>query len=328
MEVFEFDPTAGLAEDDHDGEEGHSFLTHLHTKIFAVERARRAHLFVGSSNATDAGFAGNVEFLCELVGRVSILGIDALVGESAPLRAMLAPYVAPETPQEETDSAAERALDALLVDIAAGARFRTTLLGRDGEWAPRIRSDAALPVFQEDTVVTIAAYNRPAETRPLDPGQRVDFELQPRKAADVTPFLRLAARRRVEGKEVTSATVVCSRLEGAPDERFQDILAQQVDTPEKFLRLLSLLIGFAARSGGDLATSGDASGGWTGGSSQGVLELLARALAERPESIDHLAQIVDRLRDSPGGREILPQGWDDVWVPLAEARRAMSMDEP
>ena len=119
------------------------------------------------------------------------------------------------------------------------------------------------------------------------------------------------------------STVVCSRLEGAPSERFNEIFARQIDTPEKFLRLLALLIGFASRGGEDIAVASDGSGSWAAGGGQGVLELLARALSENPESIDHLETIVEQLRRSANGRAVLPEGWDDVWVPALEARRAM-----
>ena len=89
-----------LAEEDLDGEEKErALLTHLHAKVFAVERARLAHLFVGSSNATEAGLGGNIEFLCELVGRVATLGVDALIGGDAPFRTMLAPHAPGEGPQ-------------------------------------------------------------------------------------------------------------------------------------------------------------------------------------------------------------------------------------
>ena len=177
--------------------------------------------------------------------------------------------------------------------------------------------------FPECTSVTIAPYNRSAETFALEPGRPADLELPPRELADITPFLQVTARRTVDGETVERSAVICSRLVGAPDDRFEEILARQIDTPEKFLRLLSLLIGFGAGRVGDVASAGDGPASWSWGSGQGVLELLAQALAERPESIDHLATIVERLRRSPTGRTVLPQGWDDVWLPLQEARESM-----
>ncbi len=325
LDVYELDPAAGLAGDDEGAEEtDQSYLTRLHAKLFVVERGRRAHLFVGSANATDAGLGQNVEFLCELVGAVGAFGIDALVGDDAPVRSMLTPYVASEVDGTDPNGPDGRALESLLVDIAAGSGFRTTVTEEPAGWAARVTADAALPRFPEGAEVLIGPHNRPVETRPLRSGKRVDVEFEPRGLADVTPFLRLAVRAKVDGELVERSTVICSRLDGAPSDRFDEILARQIDTPEKFLRLLALLIGFASRTDSDAAVTGGRAGAWAAGAGQGVLELLARALSENPESIDHLEAIVERLRRSPGGRAVLPAGWDDVWLPALEARRTMA----
>ena len=223
---------------------------------------------------------------------------------------------------------ARRALDDLLIDLAAEVRFQTAVIRRDEGWAPHITADAAPPNFPDCTHVTIAPYNRPAETFPLDPVRPADLELQPRDLADITPFLQLTARRTVVGETVERSAVICSRLVGAPQERFEEILTRQIDTPDKFLRLLALLIGFGSGRGGDVVPAGDGTASWSGASGQGVLELLAQALADRPESIDHLASIVERLRGSPTGRAVLPPGWDEVWLPLLEARVAMREEAP
>ena len=288
-----------------------------------IERARLAHLFVGSANATDGGFGGNIEFLCELIGPVAKYGVDALVGEGAPFRAMLTPYVASERPDIDEASTAGRALQDLLIDIAEKVRFRTTVTRRADGWVPRVTADITLPHIAAGTCVTIAPHNLPSETRLLSTAEPTDFELPARELADVTPFLQLTARRTVKGVVVERSTVVCSQLDGAPDDRFQEIMARQIDTPEKFLRLLALLIGFASGSGGDFAVTGFGPGSWSAGAGHGVLELLARALSETPESIDHLEPIVDRLRRMPNGGVILPPGWDDVWLPVLAARRSM-----
>lgn len=326
VDVFELDPTASLAGDDADGETNQSFFTQLHAKLFVVERAKRAHLFVGSANATDAGLSQNVEFLCELVGPARRLGVDALVGDDAPLRAMLTPYDPCAQPPDGDDGPDSRALEDLLLDIAAGVRFNTTITRKTEGWVARITSDAALRRIPDGACVTIAPHNRPDESKPLSPEEPVDVKLPPRELADITAFLRLTARRKVNGEMLERSTVVCSRLEGSPDDRLRQILARQIDTPEKFLRLLALLIGFASGIGADVSATGNGSGIWSGGPGQGVLELLARALAESPESIDHLDEIVEHLRRSPDGRAVLPPGWDDVWLPVLEARRAMRGD--
>ena len=326
VDVFELDPTASLAGDDADGETNQSFFTQLHAKLFVVERAKRAHLFVGSANATDAGLSQNVEFLCELVGPARRLGVDALVGDDAPLRALLTSYDPCGQPPDGDDGADSRALEDLLLDIAAGVRFNTTITRRTEGWTARVTSDAAPRRIPAGFRVMIAPHNRPDEVHLLSRKDPVDVKLAPRELADITAFLRLTASRKVDGEMLERSTVVCSRLEGSPEDRFRQILARQIDTPEKFLRLLALLIGFASGIGADVGATGNGSASWSGGLGQGVLELLARALAESPESIDHLDEIVEHLRQSPHGRAVLPQGWDDVWLPVLEARRAMRRD--
>ena len=324
VDAYVLDPAASLAGNDEGAEDtGQAFLTHLHAKLFVMERGRLAHLFVGSANATGAGLGQNVEFLCELIAPVRTLGVETLVGDDAEFRRMLTPYAASEPKPVDEAVAAGRALEGLLLDIAGGSPFRTVVTEEVDGWISRVTADTALPHFPEVMDVTIAPHNRQAETYPLRPGDPVDVALPARELADLTPFLRLTVRQTVEKEVLERSTVVCSRLEGAPSERFNEILARQIDTPEKFLRLLALLIGFASRGGEDIAVAGDGSGSWAAGGGQGVLELLARALSENPESIDHLETIVEQLRRSANGRAVLPEGWDDVWVPALEARRAM-----
>ena len=324
LDVYELDPASQLSVDDDGEEKNRTFLTNLHAKLFVVERARLAHLFVGSANATEGAFSGNVEFLCELVGPVAKFGVDALVGDDAPLRSMLTPYVASDTPEVDQTGTVGRALEGLLIDIAAQVGFRTTVTRQPDGWVPRITADAELPQIPAGTNITIAAYNRPAETCELYSGVPIDIELPPLEIADVTAFLQLTASRTDEGTVIERSTVVCSRLDGEPDDRYHEIFARQIDTPEKFMRLLALLMGFAAGSVlGNASGTGGWGGNWSTGGGQGVLELLARALSENPVSIDHLATIVEHLRGSSGGMAILPPGWDDVWIPALEARRAM-----
>ena len=324
LDVYELDPASQLSVDEDAEEENRAFLTNLHAKVFVIERARLAHLFVGSANATEGAFRGNVEFLCEIVGQVGKFGVDAVVGDAAPLRSMLTPYVASETAEVDQVSTVGRALEGLLIDIAGQVGFFTTVSKQPDGWIPRITAGSEFPKIPTGASVTIAAHNRPAETYELHPGEPIDIELLPREIADITPFLKLTASQVAEGTVIERSTVICSQLDGEPDDRYHEIFARQIDTPEKFMRLLALLMGFA--TGNVLASdggTGGSTGSWSTGTGQGVLELLARALSENPESIDHLATIVEHLRGSASGMATLPPGWDDVWIPVLEARRAM-----
>ena len=310
--------------DDVDHDTSRTFLNSLHAKVYVIESARLAHLFLGSPNATEGGFGGNVEFLCELVGPVAKYGVEALVGEGAPMRDLLIQYVPSETPEIDDTGKVGRALEDLLMDIAADVGFRTTVIKAPDGWMPYLTADSDLPHIAEGTSVTIAPYNLPSETYVLHPGEPVAIELSPREIADITPFLQITASR-IDGSQlIDRSTVICSRLEGEPADRYSEIFARQIDTPEKFLRLLALLMGFGSGSamGVHSGTSGWAES-WSAGPGAGVLELLARALSENPESIDHLAKIIDYVRGSAKGMAILPPGWDDVWLPALEARRAM-----
>ena len=325
LDIFELDPASQLSVDEDGEEKNRAFLTNLHAKVFVIEKARLAHLFVGSANATEGAFSGNVELLCEIVGQVAKFGVDAFVGDDAPLRSMLTPYIASETAEVDQTGSVGRALEGLLIDIAGQVGFCTTVNKQPHGWIPRITATSEFPQIPVSASVTVAAHNRPAETYELHPGEPVEIELSPRGIADITPFLQLTASQRHEGTIIERSTVICSQLDGEPDDRYHEIFARQIDTPEKFMRLLALLMGFATGNvvASDGGTGGSA-GSWSTGTGQGVLELLARALSENPESIDHLATIVEHLRASASGMAVLPPGWDDVWVPALEARRAMA----
>ena len=324
LEAYELDSTAQLSSDEADRETNPAHLGNLHAKVFVVERARLAHLFVGSSNATEGGFNGNVEFLCELVGPVAKYGVDALAGEDSPLRSMLNPYIASETSEVDEADSVGRELEGLLFDMAADGGFRTTVYRQGDCWVPFVSSGSELPQMAPGTAVVMGPHNRPAETYVLHGGEVVAIELPPREAAEITPFLQLTVSRTAGGTVIRRSTVICSRLDGEPESRYHEIFARQIDTPEKFMRLLTLLLGFV--SGGDtggISEMGRRADSWTLGTAEGVLELLARALSENPESIDHLESIVEHLRASSSGTAILPPGWDEVWMPALEARRAM-----
>lgn len=117
--------------------------------------------------------------------------------------------------------------------------------------------------------------------------------------------------------------MVLAVLIGDPEDRLDAVLARQVDTPEKFLRFLLLMLGL---NGASRVSIGEVpgAGSWWGSGSTAVFELLARALADNAGSLDDLARIVDRLARTEAGQAVMPAGFLGLWGTVIEARRLVN----
>jgi hypothetical protein len=327
------DPLAGLSQEpETDAEPANpssaSAFGAVHAKVLVVERNHRARLFAGSANATQAAFGGNVELLCELEGGPSRLGVAALVGEGG-FGSLLAPYAPAAQPTVDDQEAAGWELEAYLIDVAQLVFTMHAHQVRDG-WAATVTTQAPIPAASADTTVELAAYNRPIDRHQLQPGAPARVELAARAAVELTPFLLLSASTRVAGRLIDRSAVVQAQLVGGPSDRLEEILVRQIDTPEKFLRLLLLLLGLGTTpmALAHLTPTGTAGGDWNQGAPLGVFELLVRALAVNPAAIDRLAGIVERLSRHDQGPQVLPPGWTEVWATVAAARQLLNHHEP
>jgi hypothetical protein len=326
--VHVIDPAAGL-QHDAEADAGLADATPVlpfgavHAKMFVVERNHRARLFAGSANATQAGFGGNVELLCELEGGPSKLGVEALVGEVG-FGSLLGLHVPAVEPAADDGAEKARELEAYLMDAAQVVFTMRARPAADG-WAATVTTQAPLPPAPPGTTLDLAAYNRPVDRHHLTPGEPVQVGFGPREAVELTPFLLLSASRATGGTTIERAAVIQAQLVGGPEDRLDEILVRQIDTPEKFLRLLLLLLGLGGRplTAALTAPASQADGGWSQGAPAGVFELLVRALAVNPAAIDRLADIVDRLAQREQGRQVLPPGWDELWSTVAAARQLL-----
>jgi hypothetical protein len=332
--LFAVSPLACLAMDSVEiegrGSNESAILGELHAKLYIVESNRRARLFVGSANATDAAFGGNVEFLCELNGGASRLGVEAAIGDDSPLRTILEPVEVAEDAVVDAVDELVRQLEDYLFDVAGVGIFATADQAGHGEWTLAICSRLAVPTFAEGvrTVVNlrVSTLNRPGESLGVVPGTPLDVSFSRTTAAELTGFLLFRCDVARDGLTVARSVVVAAELIGAPATRIEDIVARQIDTPEKFMRLLQLLLG----SGPLAALSNDMLAGgpgvhWEGVDlGSGILELVARALAERPSALDGLEALLSRLRQTTAYSDIVPAGWDELWSSVVTARTAES----
>lgn len=327
---YQISPLASLKGDEEHSEvsiQTEQMLGDLHAKLFVVETNRRARVFVGSANATDAAFNGNVEILCELSGGATRLGVEVMLGEGSPLREILEEYRFPEAPAKDPKRDLGHSVEAYLFDLA-GMRFHAHARGVADAWHVQVTSDDPLPLpVNFDAELFISPLNI-MERKRLAFGQCAAVEFAPMAGAEITPFMVLTCVGRVEGSEVEKQIVVCAELAGGPPERLDELLVRQIDTPEKFLRLLDLLLGLGGAFMPESVSGAHATeGNWGNGSlGPGLLELVARSLAERPEALDALESVVARLSSTERGRAILPPGWDMLWESMLGARILMGRE--
>jgi hypothetical protein len=134
---------------------------------------------------------------------------------------------------------------------------------------------------------------------------------------DITPFVVVTA----DDGERREHTVVLASLVGDPAQRLDRIIAAQVDTPDKFLRFLMLLLGLGTGAIANPTANGETggTGKWLTGST-GVFEVILDALANRPEQLDDLARLVGRIEAAGDGERLLPPGFTELWRLIEQAR--------
>lgn len=316
---FQLTGSANLDEND-EGPTAPEQLTGLHAKIYVTERNRRAYIFIGSANATGSAFRGNVEVLVEMSGGATKIGIDTLVGVGAPLRAMLDEYVVAGGGEESDRDKAQRELDQVVRAIAEIGHV-VSVGGGPAPYELTVKTGKVVPL-PEGYKASLRLLTIPGRahhvTEPLT--APLDTAFHEIALADITPFLVWEVKS--PANIPPQGTVVRAELKNEPTGRLDDILARQVDTPEKFFRFLTLLLGFGA-STGDWDEKGAADNGtggrFFGSGGPGVFEMVVRALADRPESIVDLDRLIVRMELSEQGRQIAGEQFLALWQKVREA---------
>jgi hypothetical protein len=316
IEAFVLDDSARA--DDVQDAVSNTGLIGIHAKVFIAERRDGgAHVFIGSANATQAAFGGNVEFVVELSGPLKKVGVQATFGEESSLRGLVVPYDPVGGVEPTEDEKADRELDRLAREVAS-ARFDV--------WAtPAISTDAfdvdlevnELPHLPTGVRVSARLITTPGHSIPLLGDARSEFGTV--ILTDLSPFVVVHVH---DVRDAMRTSVAHALLHGDHPGRRDAVLARQIDTPEKFLRFLFLLLSLGAEAGLGSGSSGGSFGFDAGAAASGIYERLARALASNPSSLDDLNILIGRLRDD-GRADIMPPEFDALWAGLWSARQQL-----
>ncbi|MCZ2826676.1 MULTISPECIES: phospholipase D family protein [unclassified Modestobacter] len=315
-ETFVLDPLTSEMEDNGDGTDPTATgLTGLHAKCFILRHGRKAWIRVGSANATEAAFAGNVEILVSLVGSAAKLGVTDLFEAESSLRSILTEY-SPQAAPDEDDVAGQ--LGDLLIDLASGD-FTASVQSTDHGHLIQLQGPA-IPTLPVGARVTVRPVTVPEFAAEVPPEQLIDVTFGPMEVDQISAFVIITATTQ-DG--VSASAVVLADLVGAPMNRLDEIIARQVDTPEKFLRFLALLLGMGqpAWAVGMKPVGSAGASAATAFEAPGLLELLMRALVEHPGRLDDLARLVDRLGAYADRGSVLPDGFKEIWAVVDAVRR-------
>ena len=302
------DATRDTAEVDGDPLEG------LHAKTFVLDRRDGSHVFIGSANATNAAFTQNVEFMIELIGPLPRMGVEAVFSEKSALFQLVVPYPATGGVEDSDDDKADHALESAIRSLAT-SRLRNTVVNSDeSNFDILVESlDSAHP--PADLQIFVRLLTRPGNSHPLPvvAGESVRFQAMP--LTDVTPFLVI---RVVDTRGEERSTVVRAELVGDLPGRRDAVLARQIDTPEKFLRFLMLLLAQDTSDGALFTAGGGGSfGGW-GADGVGLFEALVRSVGARNSGLDDLGHLIERLQ-ADAATTVLPAGFDELWASVWSA---------
>jgi len=313
-------------------------LSGLHAKLFVADAGWNAHVWTGSANATSAAFSGNVEFLVELVGKKSKLGVDATIGEGdnqPNLRSMLAPF----TPEDQavTRGADDQACEELVDSI----RRALVMMNMELFVEPAaMDSKAVTTTLRSSEPLTIGAGAtvrcRPAmlvvEARALPSGQVIKATFGPHAIQSVSSFISFEVSAKVGEAERTEAFVLNLPLVGAPADRKERLLRDLLSDSRTLIRFLLMLLSDDPErlfnELRELAADSAANGAAPSHDGLPLLEHMLTALHRSPGKLDQVQRLIDDLRKTPEGRSILPPELEAVWGPIGQVRREIANNAP
>ncbi len=308
----------------------------LHAKLYVADDGWNAHLWTGSANATEAAFGANVEFLVQLTGKKSKLGVEAtLTAEhGSGLRALLAPFTPPDEPVVESDET--RALEEMLrvanctISCAAWvARIEPTAAGMAKEtYTVALSVTSDLPGLPEGCSVRAWPIALPQDRAvELTADAKALFERCSFQA--LTSFFAFELTARVGQRVERCEFVVRVALEGAPEDRYARVIRSLLDDPAKVMQFLRLLLSLDAFEALELLDPESPDGATSSRRGTGVddgvplFESLLRTLEREPDRLLEVDRLVTELRRTEDGARLLPATFDEIWVPLWAAYQAL-----
>jgi hypothetical protein len=309
-------------------------LSGLHAKLIVGDIGWDAVWLVGSANATSAGFGNNVEFMVELRGKKSQIGIDKVLGKAEEKGALINLLLEYEVKERSVDDPVQQLLEQLLEDVrrwlirspmelnvtAVGQGLYDLTLSIEPNGRPRrgtYQIDFWPISLREDSYYKMS--------RSLKDNR---YTFRNLSLLALTPFLAFRITAQSGKAKLAAQFVLKIPICGLPPERDDAIFSSVITDKTQLLRYLRILL----IDEGSLLDLNSLSNPREAAPTDPthwkdldlpLLEQIVRALSRNPESkIDHVAEIVERLKRTPEGREMIAGDFEILWnaVMLARSR--------
>lgn len=308
-------------------------LSGLHAKVYVIENGAKVSILAGSANATRAawgnrGESTNVEFVVELMGERKNVGINQLLGDNFATEAgsggmlrILKPYNTSDNPLivDHELIRLEKMIDSTWRQFATASFHVEILPDDDGNFGAVL----TVPPLEIPDNLDCCAW--PVM---LPQGRAQAIKNQKNSVAinfsglsiiAVTPFWAFRLYGKLGKAEQTVEFVLRLPLKGMPDGRMAAIMSGMINSSERFLRYLALLLSDdpMAPGGGGLARSAPGGGGPNGAeptwSTTGVLESLIRAYSRNPKRLERIDALLTDLKQGATATSVISPEFDDIW---------------
>lgn len=316
-------------------------LSGLHAKVYVIENGAQVSILAGSANATYAawkngGESANVEFVVELMGARKNIGIDAFLGDQITMEAgaggmlrVLKPYNKPDSsPEIDPDLVRlEKMIDTSWRQLAIAA-IRVEIFPEDGA-----NFRAALTVPPLDIPNGVECHSWPVM---LPQGRAQEIKNHKKTATinfgamsifAVTPFWAFRLRGKVGKVEQTVEFVLRLPLEGMPEGRTAAIMSSMINSSDRFLRYLALLLSDDPTApGGNILRRGTQGGGGVNGAEPSwnttvLLENLIRAYSRNPKRLARIEALLADLKQGPMAVSVIPPEFEDIWQAFQQEKK-------
>ena len=206
-------------------------------------------------------------------------------------------------------------------EIIARADLRGTVEESDaGRYTLRLVLDE--PPDLPDEIGTVACWPATlaaARQQSLEDGlEFTDLSLD-----ELSAFIAIELQATTEGRSQSKRFARTIRVSGLPEDRLPRLIANMLRNRERFMQLLWLLlspdqeVSFGELS--ELLSSEGARTNW-GVALPGLLERMLETLGRDPSKLDAVASLLDDLRRTEEGRDLIGSDFDAIWEALWTVR--------